>query len=52
MPAVEPDERDALLDMLHRMFSYRPEDRPTVKEVLGMEWMKKWALPAFEKSHG
>ncbi|KAJ5116178.1 hypothetical protein N7456_000526 [Penicillium angulare] len=49
MPRIEPAERDALFSMLKSMLSFKPEDRPSAKEVLESEWMVKWALPECEK---
>lgn len=49
MPPFEPAERDALLSMLRSMVSFKPESRPSAKEVLASEWMVKWALPEYEK---
>ncbi|OJJ45152.1 hypothetical protein ASPZODRAFT_134565 [Penicilliopsis zonata CBS 506.65] len=49
MPLFEPAERDALFSMLRSMLSFRPESRPSAKEVLASEWMVKWALPECEK---
>jgi len=49
MPAIESAERDAMFSMLRSMLVFRPESRPTAKQILGSEWMVKWALPEFEK---
>lgn len=49
MPPIESAERDAILSMLRSMLSYRPETRPTAKQVLEFEWMVKWALPEYDK---
>ncbi|KAF3481253.1 Srpk [Arthroderma uncinatum] len=43
-------ERDAFFDMLRLMFSFRPENRPTSKQILESEWMQKWALPEYGKT--
>ncbi|KAJ5345395.1 hypothetical protein N7452_003399 [Penicillium brevicompactum] len=43
------DETDAILDLMRRMFAFRPEDQPTAEEVLRSEWMVKWCLPDFER---
>ncbi|EEQ34593.1 protein kinase domain-containing protein [Microsporum canis CBS 113480] len=43
-------ETAAFLDLMRRMLVFRPEERPTAKEVLESEWMVKWALPDFERS--
>ena len=42
-------ERDAIFDILRQMLSFRPEDRPTTKQILESEWMVKWALPEYSK---
>ncbi|GFG26633.1 serine/threonine-protein kinase SRPK [Aspergillus udagawae] len=47
MPLFDARERDAIFDMLRPMLSFRPEDRPTTKQVLESEWMVKWALPEY-----
>ncbi|KAH6919211.1 kinase domain-containing protein [Coprinopsis sp. MPI-PUGE-AT-0042] len=39
------DETAAILKLMRRMLALRPEERPTVEEVLNSEWMVKWALP-------
>ncbi|KAM5443150.1 hypothetical protein MferCBS31731_002026 [Microsporum ferrugineum] len=44
------EEKAAFLDLMRRMLVFRPEERPTAKEVLELEWMVKWALPDFERS--
>ena len=49
MVIFEQDEKDALFAMLRSMLSYKPEDRITATEVLGSEWMTKWAMPEYEK---
>ncbi|KZN91018.1 Serine/threonine-protein kinase SRPK [Penicillium chrysogenum] len=47
---IEEDEKDAFLDLMRRMLSYRPENRATAEEVLMSDWMVKWALPDCERS--
>ncbi|KAM5474578.1 hypothetical protein MauCBS54593_002154 [Microsporum audouinii] len=44
MPPFGSDERDAISSMLRLMLSFKPENRPTAKQVLESEWMVKWAL--------
>ncbi|KAH8431017.1 uncharacterized protein LDX57_008678 [Aspergillus melleus] len=46
----ETDETAAILDLMRRMLSFRPEERPTAEEVLQSEWMVKWVMPDFERS--
>ncbi|GFF50223.1 serine/threonine-protein kinase SRPK [Aspergillus udagawae] len=52
MPLFDARERDAIFDMLRPMLSFRPEDRPTTKQVLESEWMVKWALPEYGRIKG
>lgn len=47
---IEEEEKVAFLDLMRRMLSFRPEERPTVEEVLMSDWMVKWALPDCERS--
>lgn len=42
-----PEESQALLAMVRQMLTFRPEDRPTVQQVLKCGWMSKWALPTY-----
>lgn len=46
---IEEDEKVAFLDLMRRMLSFRPEERPTANEVLMSDWMVKWALPDCER---
>lgn len=50
MGALDEKEAAAFNGMLRSMLSYKPEDRPTTKEVLESEWMKEYALPEYERS--
>jgi serine/threonine protein kinase len=47
---IEENEKAAFLDLMRRMLSFRPEERPTAEEVLMSEWMVNWALPDYEQS--
>ncbi|KFY78568.1 hypothetical protein V499_02312 [Pseudogymnoascus sp. VKM F-103] len=49
MGLFEQDEEKALLAMLRSMLRYEPGDRSTAGEVLGSEWMSKWAMPEYKK---
>ncbi|PYI33392.1 protein kinase [Aspergillus indologenus CBS 114.80] len=49
MPPFDSSERDSLYSMLRSMLSFRPEDRPSARQVLESEWMVRWALPEYEK---
>lgn len=46
---IEEDEKAAFLDLIRRMLSFRPEERPTAEGVLMSEWMVKWALPDYDR---
>ncbi|PGH06326.1 hypothetical protein AJ79_06569 [Helicocarpus griseus UAMH5409] len=37
MPEIDPKEREALFVLLRSMLSFRPEQRPTAKQVLESE---------------
>lgn len=47
---MQEDEKIAFLHMMRQMLVFRPEDRLTVEQVLGSEWMVKWALPDYQRS--
>ncbi|CAP79404.1 Pc17g01170 [Penicillium rubens Wisconsin 54-1255] len=47
IPPFDAREREAFFDMLRPMLSFRPENRPTTKQILDSEWMLKWALPEY-----
>ncbi|KAJ6188548.1 hypothetical protein N7519_003456 [Penicillium mononematosum] len=49
IPSFDARERDAIFNLLRQMLSFRPEDRPTTKQILESEWMVKWALPEYGK---
>ncbi|RDH36360.1 protein kinase-like protein [Aspergillus welwitschiae] len=48
--AIEEEEKAVFLDVIRRMLAFRPEERPTAKDVLESEWIAKWALPDYERS--
>lgn len=50
MDVINEEEKVALFELLHWMLAWRPGERPNAEEVLDMAWMKRWALPAYEKS--
>ncbi|KPM43731.1 hypothetical protein AK830_g2819 [Neonectria ditissima] len=43
-------EFQALLALLKRMLAWKPEDRPTIAQVLDSDWARKWGLPAYQAS--
>jgi hypothetical protein len=47
---IGEDEKVAFLNLIRRMLAFWPEERPSVNEVLQLEWMVKWGLPAYERS--
>ncbi|OQE18054.1 hypothetical protein PENFLA_c022G10831 [Penicillium flavigenum] len=50
-PGIEEAfEEAAIIDLMRRMFAFRPEERPIIQEVLQSDWMVKWALPELERS--
>ncbi|PWY94480.1 kinase-like protein [Aspergillus sclerotioniger CBS 115572] len=52
MHVIEPGECEAIFSMLRPMLSFRPDDRPTAKQVLESDWMVKWALPEYYRVDG
>ncbi|KAE8321531.1 kinase-like domain-containing protein [Aspergillus sergii] len=50
MGEFDGEETAAILDMMRRMLIFRPEERPTAREVLQSRWMVEWVLPDFERS--
>lgn len=43
------EETTAILDLMRRMLSFRPEERLTAEEVLESKWMVNWAFPEFDR---
>ncbi|KAF1971940.1 kinase domain-containing protein [Bimuria novae-zelandiae CBS 107.79] len=46
---VAGGEMRALEEMLRAMMTFELEERPTAEQLLGFEYMVKWALPAWER---
>ncbi|KAM3468115.1 hypothetical protein MY5147_008255 [Beauveria neobassiana] len=44
------EELAALLDLVKKMLAYRPEQRPTLQQILESEWMCTWARRDYEQS--
>ncbi|KAI9690186.1 MAG: hypothetical protein M1822_009147 [Bathelium mastoideum] len=42
---ITGEEKAALSALLEPMLAFKPEDRPSAREILQSEWMIKWALP-------
>lgn len=45
-------EKTAILELMQAMFAFRPEDRPSVEDVLKSKWMVEWALPDLRRVPG
>ncbi|KAM3514282.1 hypothetical protein MY11210_002072 [Beauveria gryllotalpidicola] len=43
-------EEKAFLEMMTQMLRYRPEERPTIQEVLQSDWMATWAQSDYERA--
>lgn len=43
-------EEEAFLDMITRILRYRPEERPTVEQILQSDWMVNWAQRDYKRS--
>jgi serine/threonine protein kinase len=50
--AMADGEKKSFLLMIRSMLEYRPEKRATAKQVLESEWMKRWAIPEYDKIRG
>ncbi|GMG29428.1 unnamed protein product [Aspergillus oryzae] len=50
MGEFDGEETAAFLDLMRRMLTFRPEERPTAREVLQSRLMVEWVLPDFERS--
>jgi serine/threonine protein kinase len=46
---VKGGELNTLEDMLRAMMSFEPGERPSAEQLLALEYMAKWALPAWER---
>ncbi|KAM3511258.1 hypothetical protein MY11210_005127 [Beauveria gryllotalpidicola] len=44
------EESAALLNLLRKMLAYRPEQRPTLQQIITSEWMIAWARKDYEQS--
>ncbi|OAQ68592.1 kinase domain-containing protein [Pochonia chlamydosporia 170] len=49
MGVFSPEETEAILEMMAQMLKFRPEERPTVEQVLESRWMVSWALPDYRR---
>ncbi|KAM7189677.1 hypothetical protein V8F33_009925 [Rhypophila sp. PSN 637] len=46
---IGEEERDMILSMLRTLLAFKSADRPNAEGVLKLEWMRKYALPAYEQ---
>lgn len=44
------EETAAILRLMRSTLAYRPEERPTIAQILESEWMVEWVLPDLERS--
>ena len=51
MSTFDAEERNAVSSMLRSMLSFRPENRPTARQVSGFEWMVIWALQFYNNRY-
>lgn len=42
MGVFSKEEGTAILDLMAKMLMFKPEDRPTIEQVLESGWMVKW----------
>ena len=49
--SFDVEQKAAVMDMLQSMLAFEPEKRPIAQDILKCEWMEKWAIPDFQKSH-
>lgn len=49
METIGEDERNALFELLRWMLAWRPSERPDIEEVLRVNLITRWALPAYQK---
>lgn len=49
LAAFDQEESTAILTMMRPMLSFKPEDRPTIQQVLESDWMLRWGLPTYER---
>lgn len=50
MPELDVEERDALMELFQCMLCWEPEKQLTIQGVLDSKWMRKWALPEYERA--
>lgn len=46
-----PKEKRAVEELLERMLTYEPSERITAQEAVDSEWMRKWGVPAIQRTN-
>ncbi|KAM7211789.1 Protein kinase-like domain containing protein [Rhypophila decipiens] len=47
---IGEEEREMILSMLKTLLAFKGANRPSAEGVLELEWMRKYALPAYEEA--
>ncbi|WAO90915.1 Protein kinase domain-containing protein [Fusarium falciforme] len=50
MKTMSENEKEAFIEMMKQMITFRPEDRASARELLESRWMRQWALPEVRKT--
>jgi serine/threonine protein kinase len=48
MAEMDEEEKQAFLELMKSMLSFKPGARPSAQQVLESNWVQKWAMPALE----
>ncbi|KAJ5138773.1 uncharacterized protein N7515_003621 [Penicillium bovifimosum] len=51
IPGFDAEGKAAVMNMLRSMLTFEPENRPTAQSIVQCEWMERWAVPDFNKTH-
>lgn len=49
LEVMDLEEKEAFLEMIRPMVEYRPDNRPTADDILSTPWMRRWAIPEYER---
>lgn len=49
MGEFDQEETAAILELMTEMLRFRPEERPTIEQVLESRWMTQWARPDYRR---
>lgn len=47
---ISEEEREMITALLRRLLAFRGPERPSAGEVLELDWMRKYGLPAYEEA--